>query len=111
MDDHLPNIFTRQTTGDTKFDLTMRTRELRQFEQLLKKIYTYPAGQRKTWVKENGNFLSLAFEQFISEASKTLQDLSLDDETLHLSRELVMSLRETGELLDGLVTRGQRLRS
>lgn len=89
----------------------MRTRELAQLETLLKQIYTYSSGERKAWVRENGDFLSLAFEQFISDASQTLQDLSLDDETLNLSRDLVMSLRETGELLDGLVAKGQRLRS
>lgn len=109
--DSLPNIFTRQSTGDTKFDLVMRTRELAQLEELLKQIYTYSADERRAWVAANGDFLSLAFEQFISEASRTLQDLSLDDETLNLSRDLVMSLRETGELLDGLVSKGSRLRS
>ncbi len=107
----MPNIFTRHTTGDTKFDLAMRTRELQQFEVLLKQVYTYSTDERKAWVRANGDFLSFAFEQFISEASHTLQDLSLDDETLNLSRDLVMTLRETGELLDGLVLKGQRLRS
>ena len=111
MTDFLPNIFTRQTTGDTKFDILLRTRELAQLEALLKQIYTYSAGERRNWVQANGDFLSLAFEQFISEASQTLQELSLDDETLNLSRDLVMSLRETGELLEGLVAKGQRLRS
>lgn len=111
MTDFLPNIFTRQSTGDTKFDLTMRTRELQQLELLLKQIYTYSSDERKAWVQENGAFLSQAFEQFISDASDTLQDLSFDDETLTLSRELVVSLRETGELLEGLVAKGQRLRS
>ncbi|MBP7875980.1 hypothetical protein KA012_03215 [Candidatus Woesebacteria bacterium] len=111
MRDSLPNIFTRQTTGNTKFDLVLRNRELQQLEELLKQIYTYSSGERKAWVQENGNFLSIAFEQFISDASQTLQNMSMDGETLSLSRDLVMSLRETGELLDGLVAKGQRLRS
>lgn len=111
MTDFLPNIFTRQSTGDTKFDLVVRTRELHQLELLLKSIYAFSPDERKAWMNENGDFLSLAFEQFISEASETLQDLSFDDETLDLSRELVVSLRETGELLEGLVAKGRRLRS
>lgn len=111
MTDTIPNIFTRQTTGDIKFDLVLRTRELQQLETLLKEIYTYSSGERRAWVQENGEFLSFAFEQFISEASRALQDFSLDNETLNLSKELVMTLRETGELLDGLVVKGQRLRS
>lgn len=111
MSSFMPNIFTRQSTGDTKFDLAMRARELEQLEELLKQIYTYSSDERKAWVAENGEFLSFAFEQFISDASQSLQTFSLDDETLSLSRDLVMSLRETGELLDGLVAKGQRLRS
>lgn len=111
MTDSFPNIFTRQSTGDSKFDLLLRTRELAQLEDLLKQIYTYSLDERQAWVEANGDFLALAYEQFISDASQTLQDLSMDDETLKLSRDLVMSLRETGELLDGLVAKGSRIRS
>jgi len=89
----------------------MRSRELTQFEELIKQIYTYSPDERAAWVAANGAFLSLAFEQFLSDASQSLQGFSFDSETLSLSRDLVMSLRETGELLDGLVAKGRTLQS
>ena len=67
--------------------------------------------ERRQWVEENGDFLTKAFDQFISETSQTLEGMSMDDETMALSKELVTTLRDTSELLDGLVATTQRLRS
>lgn len=104
-------ILPKQPTGNTKFDLAMRTRELRELETILRTVHGMAPAQKTAWVKENGDVLSQAFNQFVAETSPTLENLSFDTEVLTLSKELVSTLRDTSELLDGLVGATPRLRS
>lgn len=104
-------IHPRQATGNTKFDLVMRTRELHELEKVLQSVQAMKGKDRAAWVKANGEVFSQAYELFLADTSQTLEGLSMDDEILALSQELVASLRDTSELLDGLVSTRHRLQS
>ncbi len=104
-------ILPRQATGNTKFDLMLRTRELRELETILRNVQKLQPKERSSWVKQNGDLLSEAFDRLVAETSPTLENLSFDSEVLNLSKELVSTLRDTSQLLDGLVGVAPRLRS
>lgn len=104
-------IVPRQATGNTKFDVMIRTHELRQLENVLKGVHAMNGKERSAWVHENGSIFSQAFDRLLSDTSQTLDGLSMDNELLALSQELVSTLRDTSELLDGLVNNTPRLNS
>lgn len=111
MQDNAVFIQPSRATGDIRFDLVLRTRELKQLEKVLKQVHDLPSRDKTQWVADNGPMLSQAYDQFVSYTSRTLEDISMDDEVLSLSKELVATLRDTSELLEGLVGSTPRLRS
>lgn len=111
MDQDQITILPKQLTGIPKFDLAMRTRELRELEAILRNAHDLEPQAKQAWIQENGELLSDAFDQFLAETNPTLENLAFDTEVLDLSKELVSTLRDTSELLDGLVGAAPRLRS
>lgn len=94
-----------------KFKLFLRTREIQQITQALHQVLRLPKEQRDTWVAENGEFLAEEFESFIDSSSMTFEGLVLDDETLELSRDLVLSLREALSTVQGMLHSSEELES
>lgn len=105
------NIMFRPATGDLRFDLQMRTYDLQQLAQVLQRVYSFSAADKKLWVNDNGDIIMQAFDQLVWETSQHLEGLRMDTETLTISKDFVTTLRDTGELLQGLVSRKTRLQS
>ncbi|MBP7768773.1 hypothetical protein KA082_03005 [Candidatus Woesebacteria bacterium] len=90
-------------TGSTQFALFVKAHELQQISKILEQIMALPVAQRRVWVAENGEYINQALENFVQESNKTLTNLSFDDETLELSKKLILSLRDTVDMMQGLL--------
>lgn len=103
MDDYSPKFISKGSTGSTKFDLYLKSRELKELSRVLEQVLLLPQEQRFEWVEENGELVSEAVDGFIQDSSSALDGISLDPETMELSKELVLSLRDTMDIIQGIL--------
>jgi hypothetical protein len=87
----------------SKFELFLKTREIQQVSLALQNVTRLPKRQRELWLKENGAFLAEEFDIFINNSNMTFEGLSMDEETLNLSRDLVLSLKEALSTVQGML--------
>lgn len=78
---------------------------------MLEQVLLFPQDQRNAWVEENGEMLSEAIDIFVQDSNLTLEEVTMDTETLELSKELVLSLRDTMDIIQGILFDRQKLSS
>ena len=98
-------------TSDTKFTLFLKTHELQELTKVLERISTLPEEERKAWADEHGPLINQAIESLVQDSNRTLSQLSLDAETMQLSKDLVLTLRDTMEMMQGIIFESSTLRS
>ncbi|PIY79312.1 MAG: hypothetical protein COY81_03475 [Candidatus Pacebacteria bacterium CG_4_10_14_0_8_um_filter_43_12] len=103
MDSYSPQFLTKASTGSSKFDLFLKTHELKEVGSVLEKVILMPKGQRSAWVEENGELIREAVEVFVRDSNLTLEEVTMDTETMELSKELVVSLRDTMNIVQGIL--------
>lgn len=103
MDDISPQFLTKASTGSSKFDLFLKTHELKELGSVLERVMLLPKEQRSAWVEENGELIREAIEVFVRDSSLTLEEVTMDTETMELSKELVVSLRDTMNIVQGIL--------
>jgi len=110
MDEDQPiHFLSKSRTKSAKFNLFLKAREMRQVEKVLEQILILPEQSRRRWVEENGEMMSAAFESFIEDSNQTLEEMNLDLESLELSKELVTALRDTTNIVQGILSEKQKL--
>ncbi len=110
MDDDQPIQFlSKSRTQSTKFNLFLKAREMKQVEEVLQGVMILPETERQQWVEENGEMMSAAFESFIEDSNQTLEEMNFDLESLELSKELVTALRDTTNIVQGILSEKQKL--
>ena len=82
---------------------------MKQIEEVLRGVIILPEPERQAWVVENGALMSAAFESFIEDSNLTLEEMNFDMESLELSKELVTSLRDTMNIVQGILSEKQTL--
>lgn len=92
-----------ESTDATKFNLYLRTYELRAVQRSLEIIAQKPKAERESLLAEYADLVHQAFDDFIDDSNEILQDVSLDDEALELSANLVNSLQEVVSLIQGIL--------
>jgi hypothetical protein len=97
---HKTSLFTNESA---KFNLFLRAREIKHLTTALHQVTRLPKKQRDVWVEENGQFLADEFEDFISASNMTFEGLTIDEETVELSRNLVFSLKEALTTVQGML--------
>ena len=98
-------------TDPTTFDLFLKTHEIRGIAKVLKNVQLMPQKQRLSWLDENGEILQEAFDSFIDESNMVLDGTTLDDESLELTHELVVSLKDAMIIVETIMTESQSLHS
>lgn len=94
-----------------KFNLYLKARELKELSKVLENVLLLPEKKRKAWAKENSEFINKALDSLVQESNATLSELSFDDETLQLSKDLIVSLRDTVDMFHGLLYETKKLSS
>lgn len=111
MDDYSPKFVSKAQTSSAKFNLYLKAHELKEVSKVLEQILLLPQEQRAAWVEENGEMLSEAMDIFVQDSNLTLEEVTMDTETLELSKELVLSLRDTMDIIQGILFERQKLSS
>ncbi|MEX0895864.1 MAG: hypothetical protein WDZ94_02905 [Patescibacteria group bacterium] len=112
MNDFVPSVTLRSvTTSSTKFNLYLKTRELKAVSEVVRQVLILPKLERQSWVEEHGDWLQDAFDTCLQESNLTLEEISLDEETMELSQELVISLRDTMSMVNGILIESEQLPS
>jgi hypothetical protein len=102
---------TDTVTNSTKFNLYLKTHEIREIQKVLRHVLLLPPKRRLNWVEENGQIIQAAFDSFIDDSNLVLEDMMLDDEALELSHELVTSLKNALAIVENILTEEQTLQS
>jgi hypothetical protein len=111
MDDYSPKFISKAQTSSAKFNLYLKAHELKEVSKILEQVMLLPQDQRTAWVEENGEILSEAVDIFVQDSNLTLEEVTMDTETLELSKELVLSLRDTMDIIQGILFDRQKLSS
>lgn len=92
-----------------KFTLYLKAHELKELSKVLEGVLQLPEKKRQAWAKENGDFVNKALDSIVQESNATLSELSFDDETLQLSKDLIVSLRDTVDMFHGLLYQKKKI--
>lgn len=111
MEDYSPKFISKAQTSSAKFNLYLKAHELKEVSKVLEQVLLFPQDQRNAWVEENGEMLSEAIDIFVQDSNLTLEEVTMDTETLELSKELVLSLRDTMDIIQGILFDRQKLSS
>ena len=111
MDETSLKFISSVPTSSVKFTLYLKTHELREISKVLENVILLPEKERKAWAKEHGEIINKAMDSFVQESNATLSELTFDDETLALSKELIISLRDTVDMIHGILFEGRKLSS
>ncbi len=92
-----------------KFRLFLKNREIQEIKSVLSHVLHMPGTQRSEWIEEYGEFVNQAFDALVDDSNLVLDELPFDDEVLLLSHELVTSLRDALQLMEGILGDQQQL--
>lgn len=98
-----PQFVSSQVPQATKFNLYLKTHEMRELARVLQKIAKLPKKERLAWAREHAEIVQSAVDFFVEESNATLSELSLDAEVMELSKELVVSLRDAVDMAQGIL--------
>lgn len=95
--------------SSSKFRLFLKNREIQQIKALLHHVLHLSSHDRSLWIEEYGEFVNQAFDALVDDSNLVLDELPFDDEVLELSHELVTSLRDALQLMEGILGDQQQL--
>ena len=87
---------------ELKFNLFLKSRELKQISLALQKVMLRDKRAREAWVKENQAVMENLLRVFAEDSSLTLDGMQLDDETAFLSMRLAENLKKTISIINTL---------
>ena len=88
--------------ANLKFDLYLRSREMKQIVTYLEKIMLKQKGERELFVNENKVFIDGLMQTFVDASNLTLEGMQLDKETAQLSMQLATDVRKSLSLINAL---------
>lgn len=88
--------------ADLKFDLYLRSREMRQIVSHLEKVMLKKKSERELFVTENRTFIDSLMKTFVDDSNLTLEGMQMDQESAQLSMQLAMDVRKSISLINAL---------
>ncbi len=95
--------------SSTKFKLFLKNREIQQIKLLLSHVLHLSGQERSEWIQTYGDFVNQAFDALVDDSNVVLDELPMEDDVLALSHELVTSLRDALQLMEGILGDQQQL--
>jgi len=100
----IERFMTNISNDSVRFDLYLKNRQLKELEVVLKRIVDMPDKEQQEWIEENADIIHQGFDNFVDDSNNVLQRVSFDSETLELSEDLVVSLRDVLNLVQSLTS-------
>lgn len=94
-----------------KFNLFVKTHEIKQLDTSLRHVLLLPAKDRQIWLDEHEEFVNNLLDGFVNDSTLALDGLQLDTEALQLSIDFVTSLRDVMNTLRGILNDAHSLSS
>ncbi len=94
-----------------KTKLFLKVREIKGIKQVLSQVEMMSAVEREEWIEEYGDMINDAIDRFVSDSQFSLENIFTDDEVLYLSQELVTTLKETIQTVEGMLYTQAQLES
>ncbi len=111
MDTDRITLVSSTPASSVKFTLYLKAHELKEISKVLEGVLSMPNKKRRAWADENSEIINKALDSIVQESNATLSELSFDDETLQLSKDLIVSLRDTVDMFHGLLYESKKLSS
>lgn len=107
----LPIPVSIEDSADLKFDLYLRSREMKQIVSYLEKIMLKNKHERELFVVENKMFIDSLMKTFVDDSNLTLEGMQMDQESAQLSMQLATDVRKSISLINALFYGNEGLRS
>ena len=98
----LPTPISIEDSADLKFDLYLRSREMKQIVSYLEKVMLKQKSERDLFVAENKTFIDSLMKTFVDDSNLTLEGMQMDQESAQMSMQLAMDLRKFISLINAL---------
>jgi len=98
----LPIPVSIEDSADLKFDLYLRSREVKQIVSYLEKVMLKQKSERELFVSENRVFIDSLMKTFVNDSNLTLEGMQMDQESAQMSMQLAMDLRKSISLINAL---------
>lgn len=98
----LPIPVSIEDSADLKFDLYLRSREVKQIVSYLEKVMLKQKSERELFVAENKVFIDSLMKTFVDDSNLTLEGMQMDQESAQMSMQLAMDLRKSISLINAL---------
>jgi len=95
---------TNISDDSVRFDLYLKNRQLKELEEVLQHIAALPDKEQRKWIDDNADIIHQGFDNFVDDSNNVLQRVTFDSETLELSEDLVVSLRDVLNLVQSLTS-------
>jgi hypothetical protein len=86
-----------------KFVLFLKNKEINEIKKVLNKAMLLSQIDKESWKEEYGEMIDQALNLFVDDSNLILKRLSLDEEILELSHQLVSSIQEVMRLADAIL--------
>lgn len=103
--------FASGTDVSKKFKLFLKVREIKGIRKILQEVEQLPFQERESWIEEYGDMINSAIDDFVDDSTISFDNIFGDDETLNLSQELVTTLKDTIETVEGMLYPDSQLES
>ena len=87
----------------SKFKLFLKVREIKGIQKILTEVEQLNLSKREEWIKEYGDLINNAIDAFVDDSGMMMEHVFADDEALALSQELVTTLKDTIETVEGIL--------
>ncbi|MCA9368939.1 MAG: hypothetical protein H6773_02425 [Pseudomonadales bacterium] len=94
-----------------KTQLFLKVREIKEIRRILSNVEAMSQLDQDQWVEEYGEMINDAIDSFIDDSQFSLEHAFADDEILALSQELLLTLKETIETVEGIMYAQSQLES
>lgn len=88
--------------ANLKFNLYLRSREMRQVVLYLEKVMLKKKSERDVFVNENRASIESLMKVFVDDSNLSLEGMQMDQESANLSMQLAIDLRKSISLINAL---------
>ena len=88
--------------ANLKFELFLRSREMKQISLHLEKIMLKSKAERELFVNENRVFIDSLMKTFVDNSNLSIEGMQMDQEAAKLAMQMAMDVRKSISLINAL---------
>lgn len=99
---NLQNPVLIEDQADLKFNLFLRSREMKQIALHLEKVMLKKKSERDLFVSENKAFIDSLMKTFVDNSNLSIEGMQMDKEAADLSMQMAIDVRKSISLINAL---------